>query len=242
MPWVEMVAFFRELSYFKYLLDITHKVNLMQVEDKQKLRTIIWGTLENNDLLRTSKSCFGRIPDFKGAFKAAGLLRKTREWQDSEIIFSSPDSALKDVRENVLMDGKVLVMATPKLKNGYLRLDPEKASGDEKIASTMEGAFRLGKRITKFPQIDLVVEGSLGVDLEGNRLGKGRGFADQEISSLSRAGVIDGETPICSPVHPLQIVDHVPTEEHDKGINIVVTPEMVLRLDKITLEKFLKKN
>ncbi len=227
----------RGLFYFKYLLDITHKVNLMQVEDKQKLRTMIWGVLEGNDLLRTSKSCFGRIPDFKGARGAAWRLRKTFEWQNSGTIFSSPDSALKDVRENALLDGKVLVMATPKLKNGYLLLDPAKVRGNEKSASTIEGAFRRGKKIVKFPSVDLVVEGSLGVDLEGNRLGKGRGFADQEISSLLRAGVIDGKTPICSPVHPLQIVDHVPTVEHDERINMVVTPEMVIRMNKITVKR-----
>lgn len=238
MSLVEMVAFFREPSYFKYLLDITHKVNVMQAEDKQKLRKRIWGALENNDLLRTSKSCFGRIPDFKGAYEAAQRFKNTLEWQNAETIFSSPDSALRDVRENVLLDGKILVMATPKLQNGYILLDPVKVSGNEKNASTIEGAFKLGKRIINFPQIDLVVEGSLGVDLDGNRLGKGRGFADQEIAFLSQEGIIDGKTPICSPVHPLQIVDHIPTEEHDERINMVVTPEMVIRMDKITLKEF----
>lgn len=233
---MEILAFFKEPVAFKYLLDITHKVNVMLAEDKQKLRKMIWGVLENNDLLRTSKSCFGRIPDFKGAHDAARRLKNTFEWQDSETVFSSPDSALRDVRENVLLDGKVLVMATPKLQNGYLLLDPVKVSGNEKSASTIEGAFKLGKRIMNFPQIDLVVEGSLGVDLKGNRIGKGRGFADQEISSLSKDGVIDGKTPICSPVHPLQVVDHVPTAEHDERINMVVTPEMVIRMDIITLQ------
>lgn len=237
MSLVEMVAFFREQSYFKCLLDITHKVNVMQAEDKQKLRKMIWGVLADYDLLRTSKPCFGRIPDFKGAYNAAWRFKNTLEWQNAETIFSSPDSALRDVRENVLLEGKVLVMATPKLQNGYILLDPLKVNGNEKKASTIEGAFKLGKRITDFPQIDLVVEGSLGVDLEGNRLGKGRGFADQEIALLSMEGVIDGNTPICSPVHPLQIVEHVPTEEHDEKINMVVTPEMVIRMDKITLKK-----
>ena len=233
-----MVAFFREPPYFKYLLDITHTVNVMQAEDKQKLRKMIWEVLEDNDLLRTSKPCFGRIPDFKGAYSAAWRLKNTLEWQNAEVIFSSPDSALKDLRENVLLDGKLLVMATPKLKNGYLVLDPLKIGGNEKNASTIEGAFKLGKKIRKFPKIDLVVEGSLGVDLNGNRLGKGRGFADHEIAFLAHKGSINEKTSICSLVHPLQIVDHVPTEEHDKQINMVVTPEMVIRMDKITLKEF----
>lgn len=238
VSWVEMVPFPPEPLSFKYLWDITNKVNVMQVEDKQKLRKRIWGVLEDNDHLRTSKSCFGRIPNFKGAYQAAERLRKTKEWQDALTVFSSPDSALVDVRRNALVDGKVLVMAAPQLKEGYLLLDPGKIRGQEEIASTIDGAFQLGERIKSFPQVDLVVEGSLGVDLQGNRLGKGKGFADQELAFLKQEGVIGAKTPICTPVHPRQIVSLVPVEAHDEGINMITTPEMVIRMDIISLVDF----
>lgn len=159
------------------------------------------------------------------------MLRNTFEWENSETVFSSPDSALLDVRKNALEDGKILIMATPKIKQGYLLIDSEKVSGREKIASTIDGSFRYGEKIGSFPQIDLVVEGSLAVDLKGNRLGKGGGFADQEIAHLLNEKVINPATAICTTVHPLQIVDDIITEEHDKKINMIVTPSMVIRID-----------
>ena len=233
MLWMEIAAFGREPDSFYYLLDISHKVNAMTVEYKQKLREKIWGALDDNDLIRTSKSCFGRIPNFKGASRAASRLRNTLEWRDSQTIFSSPDSALREVREYALLDGKVLIMATPKIKEGYILINPQNVLGNEKTASTIIGAFDLGEKITEFPKIDLVVEGSLGVDLKGNRLGKGGGFADKEISYLLSEGVIDVDTPICSPVHPLQIMDQIPIEDHDKKINMIVTPEMIIRINSV---------
>jgi 5-formyltetrahydrofolate cyclo-ligase len=153
-------------------------------------------------------------------------------------VFSSPDSALREVREHALKDNKILIMATPKIKEGYLLINPQKVVAREKIASTIKGAFQMGERIRDFPQIDLVVEGSLAVDLEGNRLGKGGGFADQEISHLSIEGAIQDDTPICTPLHPLQIINQVPIEDHDQQISMIVTPIMVIRTDLITLKQF----
>ncbi|BDZ71114.1 5-formyltetrahydrofolate cyclo-ligase [Methanobacterium petrolearium] len=206
----------------------------MTYRDKQKLRKKIWGVLERNELIRTSESCYGRIPNFKGASLAAFILKNTFEWENSQTIFSSPDSALREVREHALEDKKILIMATPKIMNGYILINPKKVSGREKIASTINGALKMGEKIKNFPQIDLVVEGSLAVDLKGNRLGKGKGFADQEISHLYSKKAIDEDIPICTPVHQLQIVDQVPVESHDEKISMIVTPEMVVRTDSIT--------
>ncbi|BDZ68375.1 5-formyltetrahydrofolate cyclo-ligase [Methanobacterium ferruginis] len=202
----------------------------MTVKDKQKVRERIWEVIEDKDLKRTSKSCFGRIPNFKGASQAALRLRKTDQWQDAETVFSSPDSALRDVREYALFDGKVLIMATPKIKEEYILLNPQDLKGHEKRASSIEGAFKLGRKIGKFPQVDLVVEGSLAVDLEGNRLGKGGGFADREISHLYSEGAINKDTPISSIVHPLQIIHQIPQEGHDQKINMIITPYTVIRI------------
>lgn len=203
----------------------------MIAEDKQKLREEIWQALDMKNLIRTSNTCFGKIPNFKGAYKAAMMLKNTFEWENSETVFSSPDSALFDVRKNALEDGKILIMATPKIKEGYLLIDPEEVLGQEKIASTIDGSFNYGEKIEIFPQIDLVVEGSLAVDLKGNRLGKGGGFADQEIAYLLNERVINSDTAICTTVHPLQVVEDIITEEHDKKINMIVTPDKVIRIN-----------
>lgn len=201
----------------------------MILETKNKLRDRIWRLLEDNNFIRGKKPAFGRIPNFKGADGAANRLKSTSEWKKSEIIFCSPDSTQREVRYNALDQEKVLIMASPKLKRGYILIDPLAASGHEDIASTIKGAFRYGRVIHKFPLVDLVVEGSVAVDLAGNRLGKGGGYGDREITHLSKVGSINGDTTLVTTVHDLQIVEMVPHELHDQKINMIVTPERVIR-------------
>ena len=59
----------------------------------------------------------------------------------------------------------------------------------------------------------MLVEGSVGVDRHGNRIGKGKGFADREIEDLFNKKLIDENTPLVSTIHPFQLVEHVPMEE-----------------------------
>lgn len=198
--------------------------------DKDKIRQSIWSYLDLNKLSIPPKPPQGRIPNFKGSDTAARLLRNTEEWMNSLVIFSSPDSAQKKVRQYVLKDGKILITATPKLKKGYLLIDPADTLGKEKKASSIKGAFEFGKTIHTFPKIGMVVEGSVAVDLGGNRLGKGGGYGDMEISHLFAQKAIDDKTPIVTTVHEAQIIDKVPTEVHDKKINMIVTPKRVIRI------------
>jgi 5-formyltetrahydrofolate cyclo-ligase len=202
----------------------------MTVEDKEGLRNLIWKTLDDNKISRPPKPPYGRIPNFLGSTAAAKMLRSTLEWQNSKVVFSSPDSAQKKVREFALADEKFLIMASPKLKEGYLLINPHSVKGNEKTASTINGAFKFGKRFQEFPKVDLVVEGSVAVDESGNRLGKGGGYGDREISYLFSKKAITTSTPIVTTVHELQIINKVPTETHDQKINMIVTPKRVIRV------------
>ena len=202
----------------------------MITEEKERVRNLIWSTLENNNLSPSSKSPYGRIPVFSGSTEAAQMLRSTEEWKNAEVIFSSPDSAQIKVREFALLDKKLLIMASPKLKDGFLLIDPFSVKGNEETASTIKGAFKFGKKIREFPKVDLVVEGSVAVDKSGNRLGKGGGYGDREISELISEKAITTITPVVTTVHEIQIINEVPTEEHDQKINMIVTPERVIRI------------
>ena len=154
----------------------------MANDNKYAVRKMIWDILDEKNLSLPPKPPHGRIPNFKGSDTAAKLLRITKEWINSKIIFSSPDSAQKKVREYVLKDEKVLIMATPKLKKGYLLIDPKDTFKNEKRALTIEGAFKYGKTVKCFLKVELVIEGSVAVDSSGNRLGKGGGYGN--ISSI----------------------------------------------------------
>lgn len=197
-------------------------------KDKSEIRKQIWYALEKKNISKPPKPSYGRIPNFKGAIEASMNLRNTDEWKNSMVIFSSPDSAQQKVRELALKDGKILIMASPKLRKGYLLVDPSIARGHERSASTIKGAFKFGKTIEKFPRIDLVVEGSVAVDISGNRLGKGGGYADMEISHLFEEGAIGNGTPIATIVHEIQVVNMIPTEPHDQKINMIITPKRII--------------
>jgi len=195
--------------------------------EKDSIRLMIWNILSEKGI--SYPDCKGRIPDFKCSDIAADRLKLTNEWKSSKTIFVSPDTAQIKVRENVLTDGKILIMASPKMLNGFLILNPSDVSGNEIEASTINGAFKYGKRIDTLPNVDMVVEGSVAVDKYGGRLGKGRGYGDMEIDILMKQGSIGENTPIVSTVHELQIIDKIPMEKHDENINMIVTPERIMR-------------
>lgn len=198
--------------------------------EKEKLRQYMWDLLFNNELSLRSNGDYNKIPNFKGADFAAKRLSQTIEWDKSKIIFSSPDSAQIPVRKYALIDGKILIMATPKIQEGYLILNPETINNYD-FASTIDGAYEYGKFIKDLPKIDLVVEGSVCVDKLGHRLGKGGGYGDIEISYLIENKCINKDTPIVTTIHPLQLVSNVPTQEHDQKINMIVTINEVIRVN-----------
>lgn len=197
---------------------------------KGEIRKLIWDRLHKLGISQRPRGDYGKIPDFKGSMAAALRLSKTGEWKESKRIFSSPDSAQRPVRKLALKHGKDLIMPTPRLKKGYLYIKAANARGRERSASTIKGAYKFGSPIKVFPKVDLVVEGSVAVDMEGNRLGKGGGYGDREIRELKCQGVITYHTPIVTTVDEAQIIKKVPVEPHDEKINMIVTPHRVIRL------------
>jgi 5-formyltetrahydrofolate cyclo-ligase len=195
---------------------------------KQQLREKIWSEMERLGIAAFPKPCKGRIPNFYGASTAAEKLRQLEEWKRAKVIFANPDSPQQRVRESALLDGKTLIMASPRLKRGFILIDPANVKGKERFASTIKGAFKFGMETQSFPKPDLIVEGSVAVDLHGHRLGKGHGYGDMEISILRR---MFGEIPIVTTVHDIQVVEDVPSEEKDEKISVIVTPTRIIRVN-----------
>jgi len=196
---------------------------------KKLLREKIWSQLEARGIARFPLPCYGRIPNFVESEKAARKIRLLSEWKHAKVIFVNPDYAQKKVREYALLDGKILVMASPKLKHGYVVVNPEDVKGLESFASTIRGAFKFGKTVDggEIPKPDLIVEGSVAVDQHGHRLGKGGGYGDLEIKTLKR---IFGFIPVVTTVHDMQIVESVPFEEGDEKVSVIITPTRIIRI------------
>ncbi len=187
--------------------------------------------MEERGIATFPRPVFHRIPNFVGAEKTAQNLRELPEYKAARVIFCNPDSPQKPVREAALKDGKIVVMATPRLRKGFLLLDPNTIPRNRVFrASSIRGAFQYGRFAEPSEvRVDLFVAGSVAVSPDGGRLGKGTGYSDQEYTILKNSGGVTSETPVVTTVHDVQIVERILREEWDISVDIIVTPTRVLR-------------
>ena len=201
---------------------------------KEEIRMRVWHLMEQKNIATFPKPIYHRIPNFVGAEKAAQNLRDLPEYKSAKVVFCNPDSPQRPVRELVLQDGKTLVMATPRLKQGFLLVDPSRLSVAQiSEASAIRGAFKFGLSVEpNAVKVDLFVAGSVAVSPEGARLGKGAGYSDQEYALLKNAGSLSPETLVVTTVHDVQIVENIPSQEWDVPVNVIVTPTKAIRTRK----------
>ena len=177
----------------------------------------------------------GRIPNFVGAEAAAQLLQSLDEWTAAAVVKANPDAPQWPVRERVLADGKILYMAVPRLAGDkpFYFLDGEELEETPRRSSSIKGAARVAQTVSlhAVEPIDIVVTGCVAVGRDGARLGKGGGYSDLEFALLSQAAVIGPETLVVTTAHPLQVQDagDVPTAPHDLWVDVIVTPDEVIR-------------
>jgi 5-formyltetrahydrofolate cyclo-ligase len=188
--------------------------------------------MEERGIAKFPRPVFHRIPNFVGAEKAAQNLRELPEYKAARVIFCNPDSPQRPVREVALRDGKIVVIATPRLRKGFLLLDPNTIPRDSiSRVSTIRGAFKHGRFVKPSEvKVNFFVAGSVAVSPDGGRLGKGTGYSDQEYAILKNSGGLTSETPVITTVHDVQIVEKIPREEWDVSVDVIVTPTRVIRV------------
>lgn len=179
----------------------------------------------------------GRIPNFAGAKTAAERLSRHSVWQRAKVIKVNPDSPQTQVRRLALESGKTLVTAVPRLaeEHPFRLLDPAELTDDQiREATTIKGALKHGQvlDLEQVPKLDLVLTGAVAVNLKGARVGKGSGFSDLEFALLLEAGKVDESVPICTTVHPIQILrENLLMTAHDIPLDLVVTPRAVIEVE-----------
>lgn len=201
---------------------------------KQEIRMCVWRLMEERGVATFPKPVFHRIPNFVGAEKAARNLRALPEYRAASVVFCNPDSPQRPVREMALRDGKGVVMATPKLREGFLLLDPNAIPLNiVSEASTIRGAFKHGCPIEPSEvRVEFFVAGSVAVSPDGGRLGKGTGYSDQEYNILKGAGGLATQAPVVTTVHDVQIVESIPKDQWDVPVDIISTPTRIIRTTK----------
>lgn len=200
-------------------------------EEKAKIREKIWSLMEDEGIAVFPLPCRGRIPNFVGAPEACEKIQELEEFQSAEVIKANPDSPQRRAREMALMAGKTLIMATPRLKARFLLLKDLQNFAHE--ASSIRGAFKFGKKIDweELPEVDLIINGSVAVAPDGARLGKGHGYGDIEYAILRELQKIKANAPRVTIVHERQIVEVIPMERQDMPVDVIITPERMIRTD-----------
>lgn len=207
------------------------------MRSKREVRRSVWKAMEKEGVARFP-GAEGRIPNFAEAKHAARKLASHRTWKRALVVKANPDSPQTHVRRLALEQGKQLIMAVPRLRgrHPFRLLDPRKLTARQLgEAATIKGAMRHGERLeaAELPEIDLVVCGSVAVNLSGARVGKGGGYSDLEYGLLIEEGKIDDHTLIATTVHPIQIVrEHLLVTEHDLPVDLVATPRAVIEIER----------
>ncbi len=203
---------------------------------KANIRRYVWKILEERKVALPPKPIVGRIPNFIGANVVALKVTKLNVFEKSEVIKVDPDSPLRPFRELALKNGKILVMPTPRLRKGFLILNPNRIPSYKiRFASTIRGAFNYGEIVKNpynIPKIDLFVVGCVAVSIiNGVRLGKGGGFSDLEYAILLEAGKISREVYTIVLAHDYQVLNYpIPFEVYDTPVDLAITPSRMLRI------------
>jgi 5-formyltetrahydrofolate cyclo-ligase len=187
---------------------------------KQEVRDRIWALLDREGAAKPPGTVVGKIPNFLGAEAAAEQLVSLPVWRTARVLKANPEKAQRAVRAKALIEGKVLYMAVPRLADElpFYLLEPEHLTIPPWEAASKEGAAKAGRKVAanELRLVDLVICGSVAVNREGARVGKGGGFSDLEVAFLVEAGVLQPSTVLATTVHPLQVVDEPAPRDHPR--------------------------
>ncbi len=182
--------------------------------------------MEKNNLVTFPRPCYGRIPNFIGAKYAGERIKELKEFKAAKCVFSAPDGSLIEARRQILLNDKKLLVALPHIA-GYRQLHGKELANK---GVTISGFKRYGKKPDT--PADLFIQGSVAVDLKGNRLGKGKGYGDREYFELKERGLLKPETKVVTIVHDCQVVEDFSdiTDKHDIKVNYILTPTRLVKI------------
>jgi 5-formyltetrahydrofolate cyclo-ligase len=206
--------------------------SIKRYTDKAAARKAVWDALIETKAARFPFPVHGRIPNFEGARQAAERLLAHPIFRGARVIKVNPDSPQRWVRKLALERNITVIAPTPRLKGAFRKLDPEKIPRERyDEAATLKRGGQWGEDLAleALPRVDLVVMGSVAVTRDGRRLGKGHGYADIEYAILRELG--NPPVPVVTTVHPLQVLDGFPTEEHDLPVWLIATPDDVIEVN-----------
>lgn len=197
---------------------------------KKVVRERIWAKMMEEKVGRFPFPLRGRIPNFRGAEAAAAHVFSMEIYQNAKVVKVNPDSPQLPIRAQVLKDGKTLLVPTPRLKDGFIQVNPEDVpEGEERKAASLKHIHRYGSvtPLKNLPIVDLLFAGSVAVNCDGRRIGKGEGYADREYAILRELG--NPPMPVLGTVNSVQVVnDDFETDDYDLTLDYIITENGII--------------
>ena len=200
-------------------------------ETKSAAREVVWDAMEERGVARFPFPPHGRIPNFEGASTAAERLFEHAVFAEASCLKVNPDAPQRYVRIEALRRGCEVLVPTPRLRGGFKHLDPATIPDEDlKAAASLSKMDQWAEPVSldALPAIDAIVTGSVAVTRSGHRCGKGEGYSDLEYALLRELG--HDPVPVATTVHPIQIVEALPTDPHDLPLAWIVTPEETIEV------------
>ncbi len=98
-------------------------------------------------------------------------------------------------------------------------LEPDSGSCEELVK-------RGNGRFNDFKRMDWIFIPGIGYDLNGNRIGYGKGYYDRYISKYNP----EQRPVLVAPAFEFQVTESIPGEKHDIPVNIIVTEKRIIHV------------
>ncbi|CBX99393.1 hypothetical protein IAQ61_000503 [Plenodomus lingam] len=187
-------------------------------------------------------------PDFRHSDIAMDHVAELPCYTSASTILITPDNSLEGLRYRALRDGKKVLVATYRLRRGFVLLDPARIEeGSRRLASCLDGMEKsgLGRAVTMAQlrdegvHVDMCVTGALVVNEQGVTIWEGQALFEVQWALLQDIEVLSDSTPVAAVVHACQVVDEaalgverfMPDKNGEVQCDFVVTPDRVLHVD-----------
>jgi len=180
---------------------------------KQSLRQKIIKLRENQPLSQKTKK----------EIKIHQNLTKLNQFSSAHtiLLYSSfrGEVSLREIKKQCIKNKTLVLPKVDKRKNELKLYEiPDLTYLQKGFAGIMEAPEHLKEISPK--KIDLTIIPGVAFDKKGNRIGFGQGFYDKLIPNLN--------CPKIAVAFEFQLVDKIPTETHDKPIDIIITEERTI--------------
>jgi 5-formyltetrahydrofolate cyclo-ligase len=180
-------------------------------------------------------------PDFRGSAAAVDRLAALPCYQSATTVLVTPDNSLELLRARALKDGKTLLVATYRLRRGFILLHPARIHESRyELAACLDGMEKpgAGRPVTLAQmrdeglKIDMCVIGGLIFNVQGVAIWGGDNLFEVQWALLQDIGVLRPDAPVAAIAHASQVVDEArismetikPTRPGEVQCDFVVTP------------------